>query len=83
MFFQRSYIIRKYVKLLNPSLLLCFGNFPLSINFENLSVISYFQNNLLIPTLHGPWLNLKDRFLLILKSLYLKKNLKKSDYYIF
>lgn len=81
--FNRPYIIKKYIKLLNPSLLLCFGNFPPASKFKQLKVITYFQNNLLIPTLHGPWLNVKDRFSLFLKSVYLKMNLKNSDYYIF
>lgn len=80
---KRSSIIEESIRVFNPNILICFGNFPPPKKFKNIKIITYFQNCLLIPSLWGNWMNLKEKSLLLLKSTYLKLYLNNSDYFVF
>ncbi len=58
---RRRFYLRKYFKELQPDCVLCFGNVPPSFHSQQLRVLTYFHNALLIPSLETDGFGLKAR----------------------
>ena len=58
---RRRYYLRKYIRELQPDCILCFGNIPPSFHSQQLRVVTYFHNALLVPSLQTDGFGLKAR----------------------
>ncbi len=79
--FKRKQILKKYIKELNPTCLFTF-NFPPPFR-PSCKVITDFQNLHLAQNSDITAFSLKEKANVFLKRLYLKKNIKHTDVFIF
>ena len=82
-FFSRTKELREALAKVTPSQLFCFGNYPPSQRLSGIPVVTYFHNPYLAGRVNLPFYNIRKRAGYFLKSIYLKSNVRNSDYYLF